>query len=113
MARICNSTAEEHVISIHAALHKSARITIHDNWTKVERSLDTCHWSFVVKLHSLEHFMISDDYSICIELIVLINLILKSLIRISNKSYSIQKKKYYDSICSETGCVRGEKSVRV
>lgn len=47
-----------------------------------------------------------DDYSICIGLMVQINLIfqkLQRLIRISNKNASIQRKKYYDSICPETG----------
>lgn len=78
MARMCNPTAEELVISIHAALLRSAHISVPVSWTKVARPLDTCHCSYVVELWCLEHFMISDDSSIYTGLMVQINLIFRS-----------------------------------
>lgn len=78
MDSVFNSTAEQRIISIRAALRISAHITIHVIWTKVAQSLDTCHCSSVVKLWSLEHFTISNYYSICIGLMAQINLIFRS-----------------------------------
>lgn len=78
MARMCNSTAEEPTTPVPAALLRSAHISVHVSWTKVARSLDTCHCSYVVELWCLEHFMISDDSSIYTGLMVQINLIFRS-----------------------------------
>lgn len=65
-------------ISIHAALLRSAHIPARVSWTKVARSLDICHCSYVVELWCLEHFMMSDDSSIYTGLMVQINLIFRS-----------------------------------